>query len=726
MMKRIFPVFAMAAALSFAQQAQADPPMPILAQDNGVSHSMKHASIESGHHARLPEIPLDLDTELSWHELLDGYVHVFWDVPAPVVTYDAHDWDFANALGFEANAEGRPVASDHALLDVLALSRDTALTELLRLYAEYQRTANASRATMLAESLRAMFEEYELTYEQKIGIYLTMQPWLIRHAIDSQSQIQVRKLRETEQSMQRLWPDMQLAIECTHGDASYRFTVASLTPGTEMNGGLMHAAEVPADLPLKLPASGTEMAAAEAPEAASGTEMAAAGAPEAASGTEMAAAHAPKAAPILEANPVESVENPPREPETACRVIPMRLPPMHPNQRMEQALHETIWALVSKDTDYAYESMERLITAIDAVDAHYGYIAGWNDHWDNAPVDAWICKLHTIELLLHEKDRFMELLALDRRMSKLFHTTFYQRLARNDECHDHLMGAFLSEQRRLEADHDDAYRWIVQNFSPKNAKKLDKAFATWTHRGKDDIRHRKRLLAFWTAWSNGDHAKAVQYAGDVVEKRGRIAHPQLHSLGMFLRAVRGEDVKTEDLQTYIRVLRLKHPGIPYQTLREAYPFLTVAQRKAISNVMRDYDPSHAPHAAAEFFRTWQKEMRTGMSPAHLSAIDAWLETELRQGETAAEANRRRLQWFTDLHASKDWRGIERLATLVAEDSGAWGNFWHSLRDCAQKLAAGTHADIPAPDLPQACSWKVDSPESWMASANACARKILSK
>lgn len=680
--------------------AYCHPPRHPEAQDKG-TYSHGEASIKSKvskqKPIKLPPISLEGESHTTWGAMLKSFSEAIFreETRVDAMAYEAPDLTFAAKLGFREGAEGALVATREALSRVRELSRDFGLTAMLALYEEYLEESKSSRGDLLEESMNALFERTDLAYEQKIGIYLTLDEDLMSHATSSRSLVRLRKLRSVSRSISRLWPGYELGVECVEGDLSYRFRLSSLEPGQAMQGGMIR------EKYEKI----VESAPIVADEGAD------------------AVTHTMVDVENLVALAVDRALEAP--PEAACGVIAMKKPDPPLHDFVDEAMNDAIWGLGIKDGDFIIDSMARLWAGLEGVRARYGFVASWNDHWKDAPVEKWACQLHVIELLLHEQDRYIDLMHLDRLMSQLFAgSTYYGRLKRHGVCESQLKGEFLTRFQDLRKAHGEAYDWVVQQFAPENAKKLDKTFQSWTKRGKSNVRHAKRLFGFWASWSNGDYERASRYAGDIIEKRARIAHPQLHSLNIVLSAYRGETWPREDVNAYIRVLRLKFPSLPYDAFREAYGWMKPEQRTMVAEVMRTYDPSFASHAAASFFETYANELRVGMNAAHRVAIDAWMDFELRSGESALETNRRRLTWFKDLHDSEDWSGLERLSRVgVAEAPNAlWRSFWKMAGDCAHARRTGV--------LPEAlsdwdwgdCHLRVDeklSPQSWLQRASRC-------
>ena len=566
---------------------------------------------------------------------------------------------FARMLGFDDDGK----ASEDTLSRIKSFAQDNALDTLLTLYDEYLKNRDVSQAALLDDSQNVMFETKTLAPLEKIGIALTLAPYLLRHAAGSNDLVSIRKIRERVRTMERVWPDRQYDILCWTTQSAMYFPLSSLEPGSSLSGVQVELNLDSGD--LKTP---------------------------------------------------------------QCTVFEHEQQSAR-QEKIQSVLGDALTGLSARDNDLIIDAMGQLAYELDALWARYGYDASWNHHWDSAPVEEWICQIQVICLLALEQHRFTELARLERSVNRAFSgSTFYRRLTEFKSCKTRLSGSFLSAADQLNERNASSYAWIIKQFEPKNIKKLDKAFAAWVKKGTKPARLSRQLLASWTAWSLGDYERAAKYAGNVIENRSRIVHPQLHSFDMMLKAIRQEDIPRESLETYVRVIRLKSPQLVYQTFSESARWWKPEMRRRIVDVMRQYSPSHAPVQAAQFYVAYEAELRENMNARHRIELDAWIEKELRATETAMTANRRRLQWLGDLIDDKDWKGIEKLSALSMSDiqDGKWSKFWHVVSKKAHAAATGEKADAdelwPEFDACQAQNGGTSSVVSWFGAVPECLKK----
>ncbi len=597
----------------------------------------------------------------TWHEVIGA----FWTRFIGVQNDDVQsvDPELAEMAGFKDGL----TATSKTSQQIASLSQSHSLKVMLDLYEKYRNSSNVSVEWVLDDELEALFSSTELTAEEKLGIYQAIHPLLVRQALGAQSVVSARKLRYSGQSMSRLHIE-PMGIECVFGQRGIKFGLDSLDEGQKLNGRMIEVA------PSDVSEYGFESS------------------------------------------------------QMVCSAVPLAASQEHLIDDFQDVMTEALVALNAKDNDYIIESIHRLDTYLMGISRRLGYVASWNEHWHDAPISDWLCRLHVISLLLLEQDRFAELSSLERSIQAAFPKNgFYDRVVSQGMCQKHLPGGFRETFSRLTSENGNNYDWIAKHFSPKGLKKLDKNFSSWTKVGKKKKETKaifdRRLLASWTAWCLGDYGRSERYAGNVTENRSRIVHPQLHSFGVMLSAVRGEVMDREALETYVRVVRLKSPALVYQTLSEAGRFWNKEMRQLAVDVIRQYPPGDAGPQAARLYLEYSEEMRDGMSAAHRIEIDKWLETEVRLAESDTGASRRRLVWLDDLVSNEDWPGIVRLSEIAGGDIThvPYRAFWKTAGEMAKTV-------IEAGEMPKTeeiypewenCFSTADSPQMWLTIASTC-------
>lgn len=601
------------------------------------------------------------ENETTWHEVIGAFWTRFMGEENDGV--QRPDSELAEMAGFK----GGLTATSGTTKQIASLSQSHSLDVMLELYEKYRKSSNVSVEGALDDALEALFSSTELTAEEKLGIYQAIYPLLVKQALGAQSVVSARKLRYSGQSMSRLQIE-PMGIECVYGQRGIQFGLDSLDEGQALNGRMIEVAYTD--------------------DSAYGFESS----------------------------------------QMVCSAVPMAAFKDDLIDGVQDVMTEALVALNAKDNDYIIESIHRLESYLMGINHRLGYVASWNEHWHEAPISDWLCRLHVISLLLLEQDRFAELSSLERSIQAAFpRNGFYARVVNQGMCEKQLPGGFRETFSRLKIENGGNYDWIAKHFSPKGIKKLDKNFSLWTKVGKRKKETKaifaRRLLGAWTAWSLGDYGRSERYAGDVTENRSRIVHPQLHSFGVMLSAVRGEVMEREALETYVRVVRLKSPALVYQTLSEAGRFWNKEMRRLAVEVIRQYPPVDAGPQAARLYLEYSEEMREGMSPAHRIEIDKWLETSVRVAESDSGATRRRLVWLDDLVANDDWSGIVKLSEVAGGDINhvPYRLFWKNAGEMAKAV-------IESGEMPNAeylysewetCFATADSPKMWLAIASTC-------
>ena len=519
------------------------------------------------------------------------------------------------ALIQDSNTENPQIISSPHTPDRLRtlLTADHALLDTwYELYQAMAHQQSIAQDNLLASEIENLFHPSNdrLDHKTKLIIYLTILPHLIEHAKNSNAQVTVRKLTEAQRTLTRLLGNSRHIISCRENaspiHAEITFSPALIIPNTH-GSYQIHTRDVSHD---RFPAS-----------------------------------------------------------RVSCQFVETQETEQSINDRMQQAMDDAQAALLTKDNDITIQAMHHLNQTIRQLAHEYGMNAAWNNHWNHAHTEQWLCQLQLITLQTLEQHRFAEMAALDRGIQQAFSgSTFYQRMTNLESCQNILPESDRSILKRLNDEYSSAYEWIVKNYAPKARKNFDKNFAKWTRKIKRNIALTRRLLAAWTFWSEGDYAKAAKYAGtEITKNKSRVVHPQLHSFDLVLKAIRGEAIPREDLETYIHVILLKTPAVVYQTLSEAYPWFDETQRAEVVEIISQYPPTQAPAAAAYFYLTYEQEFRKRLDASKRAAIAAWLETEVRSGESAAQTQARREQWFKDLKEANDSKGFQHLMQVIQKD-----------------------------------------------------------
>ncbi len=389
---------------------------------------------------------------------------------------------------------------------------------------------------------------------------------------------------------------------------------------------------------------------------------------------------------------------------------------------LDHLLEDALWALNQKDNEFTIQAMANLGRELKRLNASNAQTVQDGNAADDENIQKMLCQSQVIEILALEQTRFAELAAFEADLQKMTGTSFYDRLKSQKSCQ--LSGNFASTFARLKTDHASTIKWLTDNFDPKKRKKLDKALTAWTKKGTKYVRSQRRLWASWTAWSLGEYNLAAKAAGDVMDGKSRLVHPQLYSYDLMLKAIKREFPALENLQTYARLMNLKSPALVYQTLTQCARWLSSSEKKDVVEAVRPYSPSQASYEAAEFFMAYSDELRTNMNAAHRVAVDSWLETEVASTESTEAKQQRRLIWLNDAVEAQTWDDALQVSeTSIASASTQKDEvFWClSANNALQALGRDTayHCES-CPDL-TACA--TETGKSWFKDAVQCYDKI---
>ncbi|MBO4349959.1 MAG: hypothetical protein J6A01_03310 [Proteobacteria bacterium] len=548
------------------------------------------------------------------------------------------------------------VSTDSTHKAIRALSNDPKLDQLLTLFEQYLAHSVVAEPSIMDDAVDALFSHPDLNQKEKIAVFLTISPYLIEHARSSGDLVTCRKLQQTAQSMQRLWPK-QLNIVCSDDSREYRFSLSHLVRG--------HISQ---------------------------TNM-------------------------LKAKPCRQNQSPT---PLNCQSYAADLSDW--GASLDHLLEDALWALNQKDNEFTIQAMANLGRELKRLNASYGGLPQNGDSTDDENIQKTLCQSQVIEILALEQTRFAELAAFEADLQKTTGTTFYDRLKNLKSCQ--LSENFASTLARLRTDHASTIKWLSDNFDPKKRKKLDKALTAWTKKGTPYVRLQRRLWASWTAWSLGEYTLAAKAAGDVMDGKSKLVHPQLYSYDLILKAIKREFPALENLQTYTRLMNLKSPALVYQTLTQCARWLSTSEKKDVVEAVRPYSPSQASYEAAEFFMAYSDELRTNMNAAHRAAVDSWLETEIALTESPEAKQQRRLTWLKDAVEAQTWdNALQVSETAIASAPTKKDEvFWClSANHALQALGRDTAYNCePCPDL-TACA--TESGKFWFKDAVKCYAKI---
>lgn len=538
------------------------------------------------------------------------------DLPAEIQRIAA---DSLALLGFKVKntSPGIQIKSGHTPIPSQYLE-DRVLKTIMSLYSVFLRERSLTSESILNEEFENLFSDQENDLENSslLTVYNTLLPDMMHHAVASGSPIASHKLRESQISLNTYGTGNICRIHCTQTTSGQNISIRFSANAVISE----HYQDVEIQRTLQCPQNPEEL----------------------------------------------HFDRGNWEDESIlCHCEPVFQTPPAPNDYFQNALNETLQNLIDKDNDGIAQAMGDLSDALNLIYNRYGYIAVWNDHWEHAPVNSWLCQIQTIELLALEQQRMIEIARLERSLQKVFgKTTFYQRLSDFDTCRHKLSGKFAETASNLYADHHEDYRWIIRNFAPKNEKKLGTAFSKWTHRISKAIRLERTLLAAATAWSNQKYSAAVHYAFEVTDSRQMIIHPQLNSFHQLLTIIRDGSLPQNTTENYTRVMLLKSPALVYQMFSEASHFLNKSERSFVVDTVRQYPATLFPMEAARFFETYESDFRQGLSAQKRSDFNAWMEHTRNKFLPPKQRMKRRIKWIQDLVSLKNWLEIEQASSYI--------------------------------------------------------------
>ena len=525
------------------------------------------------------------------------------------------------SLGFEVLDSEKSVSvkpTPNAALLIQSAGYDDVVVQMVSMYQALAHRRDGSFGNDIDEILETFFDtgNQSISAHDKTVVWASILPVLISQASLSGAFTTVKKLHSVYRSLGLHWPNARFDVLCT---ASNEISDVRLqfSPEVLLNGGTV---DVSGDAHcLDRQSDDSDIAAV------------------------------------------------PNETRPVCTAIQVDYPlPVIP---LDAVLAQTLWGLGEKDNDDITAGMGQILDNLKVMSQTEDLSVKWSERWMDPVLDVQMSRLMTIELVALEQHRFMELSRLERQIGQIFKgASFYRRLELYLHAGQDSDAAFAQVYGRLMEEHRSEYEWIVKNFAPKKRKKLDKAFQSWTHKISKTAIIYRRLLAGLTAWSEGRYDKAVYYFGDVTEKRSIIVHPQLYSLGVLMRAARGEGLSQETLSYYTRVMLLKVPALMYQTMTEAARFLSKSNRKDVVTAVRQYAPALVPYEVARFYLAYEHEFRSELNAQQIAGIDAWLDAIVSGTESMDERKKRLMLWYGDLLQIEDWAGIAALSRRISSDT----------------------------------------------------------
>ena len=532
--------------------------------------------------------------------------------------------DGLSALGFDTRIkDGKIQIRGNRQVLASAIIQDKILAKLQTFYELIRCHSHVATNNILSSELNQFFESGndEIRAFEKMAVWATILPDLIHHAADSGAITDIRKLQSSLSSLNHHWGNMHYDIVCVrqrhHENLEMQFPASVLLSESYTDVTVHRDLLCPAREELYLD---------------------------------------------------QGVSS---EDIVYCKSLLVRNEPHNPVETFNQILQDVHVALINKDNDSISESMGRLVDGLNVLYNRYGYVASWNDYWEHAPIETWLCQIQTIELMALELQRMAELVRLERTLQQVFgKTTFYSRLQKYSGCRHQMPGRFSNSAERLWSDHHNDYDWIMRHYAPKQIKKLESDLNTWTKRVSKNLILERRLLASWTSWSNGNEKEAARFAFDVTDNRAILIHPQLNSYHRLLDIILNGTPNQQTLEQYVRVMLLKSPALAYQMLTEAGNWLNREGRMLVVNTVRQYPASLSPSEAARFYVMYTPEFRKILDLKQQTALNGWIERERSMYESGQQRLKRRVQWMEDLISLEDWQEIVRMFSyiLMTDDS----------------------------------------------------------
>ena len=568
--------------------------------------------------------------------------------------------DGLSALGFDTRIkEGKIQIRGNRQVLASAIIQDKVLAKLQSFYALIRRQSHIATNNILSKELNQFFEsgDDEIRAFEKMAIWATILPDLKRHAMDSGAITDIRKLQSSLSSLNHHWGNLHYDIVCVrqhhHENLEMQFPASVLLSENYMDVSVRRELICPAREELYLD---------------------------------------------------QGVSS---EDFVYCKSVLVQAGEKDSVEQFDQILQDVHAALVSKDNDSISEAMGRLVDGLNSLSNRYGYVASWNDYWEHAPIETWLCQIQTIEMMALELQRMAELARLERTLQQVFgKTTFYSRLQKFSDCRHQMKGSFSDSAQRLWSDHHDNYDWIIRHYAPKQIKKLESDLNTWTKRISKDLILERRLLASWTSWSNGNEKEAARFAFEVTDNRAILVHPQLHSYHRLLDIILNGTPSQQVLEQYVRVMLLKSPALAYQMLMEAGNWLNREGRMLVVNTVRQYPASLCPTEAARFYVMYTPEFRKVLDLKQQPPLNGWIERERSLYESQQQRLKRRVQWMEDLISLEDWQEIVRMFSyiLMTDDSlsDKMRSHFVEIRSYAQMLSDSQ----PEPEK-FGTSWKIE-------------------
>lgn len=447
-----------------------------------------------------------------------------------------------------------------------------------------------TREDLLADELNAFFHSDHLSPQEKLAVYIDLLPALIAHAEMSDDPVTMRKLYASYQSLRRAPNPQALRVTCTQSDA-----IKSMEIAFDLSVTQNHSAPSESHVQLLCPD----------PRWLDGIDAA--------------------------TLPMENLENEFASQTTiVCRAstTPYSSKPNIPLIRSQLRM-----ALRTKDNMAIAQGLIELSQALESL----------ANRFESLPDDDF-CPTVTLYMTALSHDRFAELHFLERQLKRLFHDNFADRLAKFSECKTDPDQSTAAQAQLLWDEYGELYSWITTHFRGKEIKKLDKSFRSWTRSRRLSTTQPRRMIAAWTAWTLGDYARAYRFSDGMTKKKPRTIHLQIHAFDTMLKFANAVPVDQEYLESYLYTTMLKTPSLPYQMFTAISDLISEDEKRRVTQLMRSYNPSISPAAAAQFFVAYSDVLAESLTPKQIVETGAWIDTEIATGESPCATIKRRLDW----------------------------------------------------------------------------------
>lgn len=507
---------------------------------------------------------------------------------------------------------------------------DKRTLKIVELLEDFSALAWVDLEAPLEETIETLFSEEDgLNKNDKYVVFASILPLLERHALEAQSTVRIKKLRQVRQTIERYLPDAKCDIIChydSYGDDVLRF---------ERNELWLNLEE------LLLPQGfAPRLQIVEVTSQASHDQT----------------------DPKLQADKLRCYAAPAYDDGLNALFAP---------QHVEDKLEALRLSLFSRDSDAIDESLLELVEIFESFKNHHGVLAPPNDHWQEAPIDAWQCTLQCLSMELIEQHRMVAALYLDQAIQGVFWgSDFYARLSQWKQCAGKIPAKFRRNYDDIESLRGSEIRWVQKNFAPKHKRGLRRAFSAWTKRVPKDTQLYRSLIASFTSFSQGDLGSASRLGQGISDKRPLRHNPQIHAYAFVLNALEDRIPDAPALELFAASLDDKALNHAYLSFAISAPYLSSSHKMQITDVVRTKPASRAPHGAARFFEAYQTELLSPFKPKDRAGLLHWLDLQLHKREAPVQSQIRREYWLLELVSAKDWSGVEKLAQYIQNDAQA--------------------------------------------------------